>query len=99
MSTPKLNKLSFFMGKDLFLATVNTWVYKIHSYVPPPQTDDEKVESSSCSFLTTAELWFISLYGTAHEQPMFEAFIMPFKEPLAMLMTPANYRHQVETIQ
>jgi hypothetical protein len=77
---PKLNKPPIFTGKDLSLATINVWVYKIRSYVRRLETDDEKVEVAVLFLSDTAELCFISLYGTAPEQPTFEAFITAFKE-------------------
>jgi hypothetical protein len=51
MSGPKLNKPPVFTGKDLSLATVNAWVFKIRSYVRDAETDERKVEIAS-SFLT-----------------------------------------------
>jgi hypothetical protein len=55
-SDAKLNKPPIFTGKDLSLATVNTWAIRIEDYIDDTINESHKIKIAG-SFLTeTAEL-------------------------------------------
>jgi hypothetical protein len=55
-SDAKLNKPPIFTGKDLSLATVNTWVIHAEDYIDDTVNESRKIKIAG-SFLTeTAEL-------------------------------------------
>jgi Ty3 transposon capsid-like protein len=97
MSGPKLNKPPVFIRKDLSLATVNAWIFKIRSYVCEADSNDRKIEIAS-SFLTeTAELWFIAIYGSANTLPKFDEFITAFKKHFSRADDARELRYKIET--
>jgi Ty3 transposon capsid-like protein len=99
MSGPKLNKPPVFTAKNLSLATVNTWIFKIRSYVRETDSDDWKIEIAS-SFLTeTAELWFLAVYGSAATLPKFDEFITAFKKHFSRADDTRELRHKIETMK
>jgi hypothetical protein len=55
-SDAKLNKPPIFTGKDLSLATINTWAIRAEDYVDDTENESRKIKVAG-SFLTeTAEL-------------------------------------------
>jgi hypothetical protein len=76
----KLNKPPIFTGKDLSLATVNTWAIRAEDYIDDTVNESRKIKIAG-SFLTEiAELWYIT--SVRSRTPMlatFTIFIAEFK--------------------
>ena len=96
-SDAKLNKPPIFTGKDLSLATVNTWAIRAEDYVDDTPNESRKIKVAG-SFLTeTAELWYIT--SIRSRTPMiatFAEFITTFKAHFSRADEPHILRDQLQ---
>jgi hypothetical protein len=88
MSNAKLNKPPIFTGKDLSLATVNTWAIRAEDYVDDTPDEARKIKVAG-SFLTeTAELWYITTIRS--RTPMLRHSLPRSKSISVVLMNPTS---------
>jgi hypothetical protein len=79
-SNAKLNKPPIFTGKDLSLATVNTWAIHVEDYVDDTVNESHKIKIAGSFLIETAELWYIiSVYSRTPILATFATFIAEFK--------------------
>jgi hypothetical protein len=97
MSNAKLNKPPIFTGKDLSLATVNTWAIRAEDYVDDTPDEARKIKVAG-SFLTeTAELWYITTIRSRTSMlATFAAFIDAFKKHFSRADEPHILRDQLQ---
>jgi uncharacterized protein YuzE len=97
MPNAKLNKPPIFTGKDLSLATVNTWAVRAEDYVDDTPDEARKIKVAG-SFLTeTAELWYITTIRSCTPMlPTFAAFILAFKKHFSRADEPHILRDQLQ---
>ena len=97
VSDAKLNKPPIFTGKDLSLATVNTWAIRAEDYVDDTENESRKIKVAG-SFLTeTAELWYItSIRSRVPMIATFAEFIAAFKAHFSRADEPHILRDQLQ---
>jgi hypothetical protein len=79
-SDAKLNKPPIFTGKDLSLATVNTWVIRVEDYIDDTVNESRKIKIAGSFLIETAELWYItSVRSRTPMLAIFTIFIAEFK--------------------
>ena len=95
-SDAKLNKPPIFTGKDLSLATVNTWVICVEDYIDDTPNESRKIKVVG-SFLTEiAELWYItSIRSRTPMMATFAEFITAFKAHFSRADEPYILRDQL----
>jgi hypothetical protein len=98
-SSAKVNKPSEFTGKDLSLATVNSWVYRVEDYVEDVATDAKKVKIAGSLLTETAEMWYNASIRNANPLPTFAEFVIAFRSRFSRSDEPHILRAQLKAVR